>query len=163
MVELDDIFPSVAKKDETVIGYTRSLPENWRGDFAQTVQAAIENSYPTILEEEGDGDGIDSYLEYSFTLTKEGIKKIRQYNDEEESNGGYLNETTKDCEYNEDDGIFYNCKSTFLELISNNGITSAYSGNDLVINNKQGSLGVSEFCSNINNSNQEYCKYQRKD
>lgn len=157
MVDLEDVFASVSE-GESSSDRTREYPENWSTTLGQSTLNEVENSAAKILEPEGDGDTEYSYLEYSYTLTKQGIIKLRRYNDSQKSNGGYLNDTVVDCEYDAEEGIFYNCNSTFLQDIARN--TSEYSGEGLITVNKDN--GASEFCSSMHNADEDYCKYQKK-
>ena len=60
----------------------------------------------------------DDYLEYSYTITPEAIKSIKDYNKQEESSGGYQNSTLYGCESSKTNAsAFENCKSKFLEEI----------------------------------------------
>ncbi|MGM9878142.1 MAG: hypothetical protein ACI33S_05805 [Bacilli bacterium] len=148
-VDLNDVFESVTNE-------SRQYPENWATSFAQTTLNQIQASSQNILEKDKNNDDNDSYLEYSYTLTPEGIKRIREYNQTKLTDGGYLDTSMYGCKYDDEEGIFYNCKSTFLsELESLNG---KYDG--LITVNKND--GVSEFCSNTYNEDKDYCKYQQK-
>ena len=108
------------------------------------------------MEQNKDKDEVDSYLEYSYTLTPEGIKRIKEYNKTQLVNGGYLDTSTYGCQYDEEEGIFYNCKSSFLNDLET--LNGKYNG--LITVNKND--GVSEFCTNVHNEDKDYCKYQQK-
>lgn len=150
VVNLNDVFESVTNN-------TREYPENWATSFGQNTLAQIQSSASNILEPDNNSNDVDSYLEYSYTLTPEGIKRIREYNKSKNTDNGYLNESLYDCLYDEDEKIFYNCKSTFLtnEL---NDLNGKFTG--LIKINKGD--GVSEFCSSKENENEDFCKYQYK-
>ena len=148
-VNLEDVFESVTND-------SRDFPENWATDFGQNTLNQIQLSSENILEQPGDNDEDNSYLEYSYTLTPEGINRIREYNTTSESSGGYLENTLYGCQYDEEEEIFYNCKSEFLSDL--NDLNGEFSG--LIIINKND--GVSEFCTSIENESQPYCKYQQK-
>ena len=59
-------------------------------------------------------------MEYSYTITPQGMKEIKNYNSNHLVDGGYLNSTLVDCTLEDDEtGLkqFNKCKSTFLEEI----------------------------------------------
>ena len=56
----------------------------------------------------------EKYLEYSFILNSDSIKKLRKYNKDRNGAGGYIDNTLRGCTIT--DG-FYNCSSSFLDLI----------------------------------------------
>ena len=102
-VQLDNMFPS-----ENV----RETGNNWTTDKAkeaiEEIEASADKMYTT-----------DEYLEYSYTITPEAIKSIKDYNKQEESSGGYQNSTLYGCESSKTNAsAFENCKSKFLEEIS---------------------------------------------
>lgn len=102
-VQLDNMFPS-----ENV----RETGNNWTTDKAkeaiEEIEASADKMYTT-----------DEYLEYSYTITPEAIKSIKDYNKQEESSGGYQNSTLYGCESSKTNvSAFENCKSKFLEEIS---------------------------------------------
>ncbi len=76
-----------------------------------------------IKEIESTADSIftnETYLEYSYTITPQGMKEIKNYNSNHLVDGGYLNSTLVDCTLEDDEtGLkqFNKCKSTFLEEI----------------------------------------------
>lgn len=161
-VNPDDIFESRSGEN--------ALPENWRTENGQAAYDKITKSSENLFEPENDGDNEYSYLEYSYTLDPVGIENIREYNRSIETlNGsgltatrGYLNNTLENCDYDENEKIFYNCNSTFL------GEVDGYTG---VTNNKSEWLGdgISEYTNTLCNQTAYpdgeeplTCKYQRK-
>lgn len=101
-VQLDNMFPSEAVRD---------TGNNWTTDKAKEaikeIEASADKMYTT-----------DDYLEYSYTITPEAIKSIKDYNKQEESSGGYQNSTLYGCESSKTNvSAFENCKSKFLEEI----------------------------------------------
>ena len=146
IVDLNDIFESVTDNK-------RKLPENWNTELGKNSRNQIELSADSILDK---SKNKNSYLEYSYTLTPEGINRIKKYNTKAETANGYLNDTLYNCQYDEKEGIFYNCKSSFLDDL--NDQNGAYKG---LIKVEKGD-GVSEFCSSAENENKDYCKYQKK-
>lgn len=101
-VQLDNMFPSEAVRD---------TGNNWTTDKAKEaikeIEASADKMYTT-----------DEYLEYSYTITPEAIKSIKDYNKQEESSGGYQNSTLYGCESSKTNvSAFENCKSKFLEEI----------------------------------------------
>lgn len=102
-VQLDNMFPSEAVRD---------TGNNWTTNKAKEaikeIEASADKMYTT-----------DDYLEYSYTITPEAIKSIKDYNKQEESSGGYQNSTLYGCESSKTNvSAFENCKSKFLEEIS---------------------------------------------
>lgn len=103
-VDLSNLFPT-----------TRPVGDNW----------SKEDTKITEIQESSDDVFInDEYLEYSFVLTPNAIRKIRNYNSENSSKGssGYLNNTLESCEkipVSEGSTLysFYNCKSSFITSI----------------------------------------------
>ena len=106
-VELDNLFPDSDVTHNDIS--TRDSGTNWVG--RKSVIDSIESSAKDIFTN-------DKYLDYRYVLTPSAIKLIKEYNDKEASNGGYLNQTLEKCEIikNEETGLFEfrNCKSVFL-------------------------------------------------
>ncbi len=112
-VDLANLFPNG----------NRAINTNWSNMSALIEE--IKDSANTIYTD-------SKYLEYSYTLTPDAIKKIREYNKGKNSGaGGYLDNSLIDCEGDSVNG-FSNCKSTFLNEFkdSNNsfGIIVNYAG-----------------------------------
>ena len=61
-------------------------------------------------------DGDDSQLAFSITLTPEMIKDIKKYNEEQQNNGGYLNDSLR-CDPVENYGNL-NCYSEFISELA---------------------------------------------
>ncbi len=102
-VDLSNLFPNGLDSLNSDV--------NWTGKEEDIKE--IENTADTIFTDE-------SYLQYSYTITPQGMKEIKDYNTNNLSDGGYLNSTLLDCSViNDDTGLqqFRNCKSTFLEEI----------------------------------------------
>lgn len=97
-VELGNLFPA-----------ERKIGNNWsiHNDAINSIQDTASDMYSNS----------DRYLEYSYTLTSDAIKKIRNYNKDRNGAGGYIDNTLRDCDSY--DG-FYNCSSTFLDLFRDN-------------------------------------------
>ena len=88
-----DISEESEKKVETegiiATEYSETgLAENWASDKGAAAIEAISGLGETIYN-----DGDSGKLEYSITLTPQLINQIRKYNDAQEENGGYLNES----------------------------------------------------------------------
>ncbi len=86
---------------------------NWTGREEDIKE--IEKTAETIFTD-------DTYLEYSYTITPQGAKEIKEYNANNLDKGGYLNPTLLDCSTIDDEsGLqqFRYCKSSFLEEIRN--------------------------------------------
>lgn len=101
-VDVGNLFPGQSIRDTGI---------NWssKQDVIDDIQATASKIYVT-----------DDYLEYRYVLTPNNIKEIREYNKNQNPNGGYLNETLINCTLEDDSGglkAFTNCKSTFLKEI----------------------------------------------
>lgn len=101
-VEVGNLFPNGL----------RGIGTNW--DEATAAISAIESTADSVYYN-------DDYLEYKYVLTPNAINRIRDYNQNQDSNGGYLNLTLSGCDKVDlSTGLqaFYNCKSSFLGDIS---------------------------------------------
>lgn len=101
-VEVGNLFPNGL----------RGIGTNW--DEATSAISAIESTASSVYYN-------DDYLEYKYVLTPNAINRIRDYNQNQDSNGGYLNLTLSGCDKVDlSTGLqaFYNCKSSFLGDIS---------------------------------------------
>ncbi len=110
-VDLDNLFPN-AKVTSAGIS-TRESGMNWNSESGLKAIDEIEKSAETIFSD-------DKYLQYSYTITPQGINEIKDYNDFNLDRGGYLNSTLINCKVETDEtGLkrFENCKSSFLEEI----------------------------------------------
>lgn len=90
----------------------RGIGTNW--DQASSVISQIESTADAIYVN-------TDYLEYRYVLSPTAINRIREYNQTEDSNGGYLNTTLSNCDMIDlNTGLkgFYNCKSSFLNDIA---------------------------------------------
>lgn len=98
-VDLNKLFPS-----------PRPIGTNWlsHDDATEAIQATAADMY---------GDN-EKYLEYSYILTSDAIKKIRTYNKDRNGAGGYIDNTLIGCNITNDG--FYNCRSSFLDLFRDN-------------------------------------------
>ena len=98
-VDLNKLFPS-----------PRPIGTNWlsHDDVTEAIQATADDMY---------GDN-EKYLEYSYILTSDSIKKIRTYNKDRNGAGGYIDNTLIGCNITNDG--FYNCRSSFLDLFRDN-------------------------------------------
>ena len=98
-VDLNKLFPS-----------PRPIGTNWlsHDDVTEAIQATADDMY---------GDN-EKYLEYSYILTSDAIKKIRTYNKDRNGAGGYIDNTLIGCNITNDG--FYNCRSSFLDLFRDN-------------------------------------------
>lgn len=107
-VDLKNMFPS-----------TRKVGNNWNDSKAQTVINSISSTADKLYVD-------PNLLEYSFTLTPQAIKSIREYNDSKESGGGgYMDNSLYSCRVDTDTkGLKYfnNCKSYFLETSNLNSL-----------------------------------------
>ena len=75
-----------------------------------------ENTVVSVTESGGNDIYNDDHLEASYKLTTETIKGIKSYNRIEQSNGGYLNNTSISCKEVKypNGGTYYKCGSSFL-------------------------------------------------
>ena len=75
-----------------------------------------ENTVVSVTESGGTNIYNDDHLEASYKLTTETIKGIKSYNRIEQSNGGYLNNTSISCKEVKypNGGTYYKCGSSFL-------------------------------------------------
>ncbi len=119
-VELNDLFPDAEISEQNGIS-TRDPGTNWVG-YGEERQQHIN----IINDIKASADIIftnDKYLDYRYVLTPEAIKMIKEYNEQERNNGGYLNATLIKCELtiNKDSGLyqFSDCKSSFLNELKN--------------------------------------------
>ncbi len=101
-VDVGNLFPGKDIRDTGI---------NWssKTDVIDAIEKTADTIYTT-----------DDYLEYRYVLTPSNIRQIREYNSSQNANGGYLNETLKNCTMVDDDGglkSFTECKSTFLSEI----------------------------------------------
>ena len=94
-VELGNLFPA-----------PRKVGNNWLTHESE--QKAIEATASDMYTDS------EKYLEYSFILNSDSIKKLRKYNKDRNGAGGYIDNTLRGCTIT--DG-FYNCSSSFLDLI----------------------------------------------
>ena len=98
-VNLGNLFPT-----------NRDIGTNWlsHNDAKNAIEATADDMY---------GDN-EKYLEYSYVLTNDAIKKIRTYNNDRNGAGGYVDNTLIGCDITNDG--FYNCRSSFLDLFRDN-------------------------------------------
>ncbi|UKI56969.1 MAG: hypothetical protein L6V81_06060 [Clostridium sp.] len=98
-VNLGNLFPT-----------NRDIGTNWlsHDDAKNAIEATASDMY---------GDN-EKYLEYSYILTSDAIKKIRTYNKDRNGAGGYIDNTLIGCNITNDG--FYNCRSSFLDLFRDN-------------------------------------------
>ena len=94
-VELSKLFPA-----------PRKVGNNWYTHDSE--RKAIEATASDMYTDS------EKYLEYSFILNSDSIKKLRKYNKDRNGAGGYIDNTLRGCAIT--DG-FYNCSSSFLDLI----------------------------------------------
>ena len=92
-VNLGKLFPA-----------NRKIGTNWSNN------PVIEEIESTNTDMYSNGN---RYLEYSYILTSDAIKKIKTYNKNRNGAGGYIDNSLRGCTIS--DG-FYNCSSTFLDL-----------------------------------------------
>ncbi len=124
-VALDDLFPNSKVTQNGISSRASSI--NWSDK--KNVIEEIENGADTIFSD-------SEKLEYSYTLTPQGIKEIKEYNDNSLDSGGYLNSTLINCKIDNDEtGLkkFKNCKSTFLEDIRNKKFPGVETNKDDVL------------------------------
>lgn len=101
-VDVGNLFPGKDIRDSGI---------NWssKTDVIDAIEKTADKIYTT-----------DDYLEYRYVLTPSNIRQIREYNNSQNSNGGYLNETLENCTMVDDDGglkSFTECKSSFLNEV----------------------------------------------
>ena len=126
----------------------RELGFNWSNVKGQATQAAIEDAGETVYETP----------QYSYTLTPTNLSNIREYNNQA---GSYTNAYIPDeyaarvgntalyCEtmdYNGvSDGLTYNCRSRFLDLIENSGTTFATESYRITSDSEEGTNAFESF------------------
>lgn len=119
-VDLSNLFPSDRKLQENNEGFL----SNWKSQFAinwddsrgRQTQSEVEASMSTMFV-------TDEYLEYKFTLSQGQISELRKYN--KNKGGTTTGVEVYDCENPDDnDGVFRNCKSKFLQDITIMGNTT---------------------------------------
>lgn len=116
-VNLDDLFPN-SNVNEDYGKNNRPKGTNWSSTLGENVSTEIEAKGSDMYLDENN-------LKYSFILTPTAIKRIREYNTQQETMGrGYQDSNFLSCELIKDTknsaGLkgFYNCKSEFLNTIS---------------------------------------------
>lgn len=116
-VNLDDLFPN-SDVNEDYGKNNRPKGTNWSSTLGENVSTEIEAKGSDMYLDENN-------LKYSFILTPTAIKRIREYNTQQETMGrGYQDSNFLSCELIKDTknsaGLkgFYNCKSEFLNTIS---------------------------------------------
>lgn len=127
-VDLSNMFPT------TLNDGSRRIGVNWENSTA----------YINETEQYYNGQGAlkyyETHLEYSYTLSQDAIKKIKEYN---ATNGGvktYTDNTIEKGSCSVGDRIKTNCRSSFISSINNN--TNPYG----IVNNRQSSQrGVSDY------------------
>lgn len=85
---------------------------------SQATIEEIEDANETIYNEIDKGDGEDTSLEFSITLTPEMTREIQDYNVRVEGDGGYANDSLTCYDYTAEDGSVYPnifCYSDFLD------------------------------------------------
>lgn len=98
----------------------RKVGQNWDASINKKAEAAIES----ISEK---GESIYKEPEYSFTFTPAVITAVREYNKEQQSNGGYLNDSMYCKNYSsirKDEKVtaendYLVCKSELLDMLEN--------------------------------------------
>lgn len=116
-IDLSNVFPN-SSSSSSFGKNNRPKGTNWSTTLGETVTKEIEDKgIDVFLNEEN--------LKYSYILTPTAINRIREYNTVQElSSRGYQDANFISCELIKDtkntDGLkgFYNCKSEFLEEIS---------------------------------------------
>lgn len=127
-IQLSDLFIGDAEDD------TRRENSNWKTEKAKLYTGEIES----YVKNNSEIAYYNTHLEYSYSFTQSSLNKIRDYN---EINGKYtyMDNTLRDCVLDED-GNYYECKSTFIDQIESN---EAGFG---VVNNREGEKrGVSKY------------------
>lgn len=103
-VELGNLFPA-----------ERPIGNNWleNSDIKTAIEATADDMY---------SNG-DKYLQYSFILNSDAIKKIKEYNKNKNVRGGYIDNSYDQC-YAEpisgSTGGFYECTTSFMNEIRTN-------------------------------------------
>ncbi len=135
-VDISNMFPTVRSDG------TRRLGANWENSTAYIEE--IESYVNT----NGAAKYYETHLEYSYTLTQDAIKRIKEYNKTEAGAKTYADNTIEkgSCEGN--DQYKLNCKSRFISEINNN---TNYLG---ITNNRFGKeRGVSDYTAELDNKN----------
>ena len=144
-VSLNNLFPN-----------DRDLGANWKVDNSETVNKAEA----TLNEIHDLGESVYNSPQYSYTLTPNNMRKIREYNDEV---GSYTNsqipvslngsDSAVYCEQETYNGITYTvrCKSRFLDLIEDDKYRGQYAVYDSIVRNDEWTLFTeTEYCPNGN-------------
>lgn len=103
-VELGNLFPAA-----------RPIGNNWleNSDVKDAIEATADDMY---------SNG-DKYLQYSFILNSDAIKKIKEYNKNKNVRGGYIDNSYDQCyvvPINGSTGGFYECTTSFMNEIRTN-------------------------------------------
>lgn len=142
---------------------SRSLGFNWSNVKGQATQRAIEEAGETIYESP----------QYSYTLTPSNLSNIREYNNEA---GSYTNAYVPDeystrldgnaslycqtMDYNGvSDGLTYNCRSRFLDLIESSGNEFATESYRITSDYEEGTNAFESFNSCSGGYGNGECEY----
>lgn len=103
-VELGNLFPA-----------ERPIGNNWleNSDIKDAIEATASDMY---------SNG-NKYLQYSFILNSDAIKKIKEYNKNKNVRGGYIDNSYDQCyvvPINGSTGGFYECTTSFMNEIRTN-------------------------------------------
>ncbi len=127
-VNLDNMFP-------TILGDgSRRMGTNWENSTAYVEET--EN----YVKSKGIAKYYETHLEYSYTLSQDAIKKIKEYNSTVGGNKTYTDNSIEKGSCEPGNKMKLGCKSSFISSINNN--TNSFG----IVNNRQNSIrGVSEY------------------
>jgi len=131
-VDISNLFPTVQSDG------TRRLGANWENSTAYI------DEIESYVNSNGAPKYYETHLEYSYTLTQDAIKRIRDYNRTTGGGKTYTDNTIIKGSCVGDDTLKLNCKSSFISDINNN--TNALG----ITNNRFGQeRGVSEYTKDL--------------
>ncbi len=127
-VDISNMFPTI-KSDGT-----RRIGENWENSTAYVEE--IES----YVKANGAAKYYETHLEYSYTLTRDAINKIKNYNSKSAGYRSYTDNSITKGTCVGDETAKYQCQSGFITSINSN--TNSYSISN---NRKAQKRGVSEY------------------
>ena len=127
-VDISNLFPT------TLSDGSRRIGANWQNSTAYIEE--IEN----YVKGNGEVKYYETHLEYSYTLTADAMKKIKEYNSQSAGSKSYVDNSIEKGSCVDANGKKFDCRTRFISTINSN--TNSYG----VVNNRQGQeRGVSEY------------------